>query len=92
MVVNLTAWPTFPVGEDSLHAMVTYQRLDASGAVVPEALAVQIPFKVAPPKPPHKEASGFLRGLEITGEVIVAIPLVVAMMIWCPISGTCPSC
>lgn len=95
VVINLTAWPTFPLGEHSLHAMVTYKRLDSSGAVVPETIAVQIPFKVAPPKPynpDHKERSGFIKGLELAGEIVLAVPALLIMAIWCPLSGTCPTC
>jgi len=90
--LDLKASPGLPLGEHSLHAMVSYQRLDSSGAVVPETIAIQIPFKVAPPRAPQKEKSSLLHGLAITGEIIVGIPLFVVMMIWCPISGTCPSC
>src|SRR5215471_3870670 len=94
LAVTLKALPSLPVGEHSLHAMVTYQRLDNSGAVKSETVAIQIPFKVAPPKAysPVKEHSGFLKGLQITGEIVAGIPLLLVMMVWCPISGNCPTC
>ena len=92
VMIELKASPDLPLGEHSLHALVTYQRLDSSGAVVPETLAVQIPFKVAAPKVSQKERSGFLKGLEIAGEIVLAVPALLIMAVWCPISGTCPTC
>lgn len=95
LVMKLKASAGLPLGEHSLHAMVTYQRLDGSGAIISETVAVQIPFKVAPPKPynpDHKERSGFIKGLELAGEIVLAVPALLIMAIWCPLSGTCPVC
>jgi len=94
LVMTLKASPDLPVGEHSLHAMLTYQRLDSSGVPTPETIAFQVPFKVAPAKvyKPPKEKSAFVKGLETAGLVVVAIPAILIMMVWCPISGECPSC
>ena len=91
--LKLTASPDLPVGESTLHGMLTYQAAKG-GVVAPETLAFSVPLKVAPPKPyqPPNEPSGFVKGLEIVGEIVVGIPLLLVMMIWCPISGECPNC
>ena len=94
MSLKLIASPDLPVGESSLHGMLTYQAVNGAGVAAPATLAFNIPLKVAPPKPykPDKESSGFVKGLEIAGEIIAGIPLFIVMLIWCPFSGECPSC
>ena len=92
--VKLSAW-NMPVGEHQLRGIVTYQTVNNSGAITPESLAISLPFKVAPPKPPH-QPNEFVEGLKTTGEILTAIVLspviLVAMLIYCPISGNCPDC
>ena len=91
--LKLTASPDLPVGESTLHGMLTYQAANG-GVGAPETLDFNVPLKVAPPKPyqPPKKPSGFVKGLEIAAEIVVGIPLLLVMMIWCPISGECPDC
>lgn len=100
--LKLSASPDLPVGEHTLRGLLSYQVIDSSGNPAPETLAIGFPFKVAPHKPykevalpdygrPQQE-SGFVHGLKIAAMIVVGIPLVLAMMIWCPISGDCPTC
>jgi hypothetical protein len=100
--LKLSASPDLAVGEHTLHGLLTYQVMDGSGNPAPEALVISFPFKVIPHKPykkvalpdygrPHQD-SAFVHGLKTAGMVIVLIPVVVFMLVWCPFSGTCPTC
>ena len=93
--LQLVASPILPVGEHQLRAIVSYQAVDRAGAIVPESLAISIPFKVAPPKPPEKP-NEFVEGLKKTGVVLVEIAAIPVFLVWaliyCPISGQCPEC
>lgn len=93
VTLKLTASPELPVGESTLHGTLTYQAING-GPVAPETVALNIPFKVAPPKPPktYKEPSGFVKGLEVAGEIVVGIIALPIMLIYCPLSGQCPDC
>jgi hypothetical protein len=101
VTLRLMASPDLPVGENTLHGMLSYLAVNHAGAVSPETLAFDIPLKVAPPKPykpykPHDEPSAFMKGLQQTGvialEAIIAVPVLLFMLIYCPISGDCPTC
>lgn len=94
VAMRLIALPELPVGESTLRGTLTYQALNDAGVIVSERQPFDIPLKIAPPKPykPDNEPSGFVKGLEIAGEILVGIPLLIVMMIWCPISGQCPDC
>ena len=101
VTLRLIASPDLPVGESTLHGMLSYLAVNHAGAVSPETLAFDIPLKVAPPKPykpykPHDEPSAFMKGLQQTGvialEAIIAVPALLFMLIYCPISGDCPTC
>jgi hypothetical protein len=101
VILRLVASPDLPVGENTLHGMLSYRAVNHTGAVSPETLAFDIPLKVAPPKPykpykPHDEPSAFMKGLQQTGvialEAIIAVPALLFMLIYCPISGDCPTC
>lgn len=91
--VRLVASPETLVGEHQLHGIMKYQIANSAGDVTPESLAISIPFKVAPPKSDKNE---FVEGLKTTGlvlaEIAAAPVFLVFMMIWCPISGECPTC
>src|SRR5215470_1230936 len=52
--VKLIASVSLPVGEHELRGIVKYQAVGSAGTITPESLAITIPFKVAPPKPPEK--------------------------------------
>jgi hypothetical protein len=98
VTLRLIASPDLPLGESTMHGMLTYLAVNGAGAVSPETLAFDIPLKVAPPKPykPHDEPSAFMKGLKQTGvialEAIVVVPVMLFMLIYCPISGECPTC
>lgn len=101
VTLRLLASSDLPLGESTMHGMLTYLAVNRAGAVSPETLAFDIPLKVAPPKPyepykPHGEPSGFMKGLKQTGVValgaIIIVPLMLFMLIYCPISGECPTC
>ncbi len=100
--LKLIASPDLAVGEHTLRGLLTCNVADKSGNVSSETLAIAIPFKVAPHKPyqnvalpdngrPHQD-SAFVHGLKIAGMIVVGIPLFIAMIIWCPISGQCSTC
>jgi hypothetical protein len=98
VTIRLLASPDLPLGESTMHGMLTYLAVNRAGAVSPETLAFDIPLKVAPPKPykPHAEPSGFMKGLKQTGvvalEAIIIVPVMLFMLVYCPISGECPTC
>ena len=101
VTLRLMAAPDLPVGESTLHGMLTYLAVDHAGAVSPETLAFDIPLRVAPPKPykpykPQDKPSAFMKGLKQTGvialEAIIPVPALLFMLIYCPISGDCPTC
>lgn len=100
--LKLSASPDLAVGEHTLHGLLIYQVMDGSGNPASETLLISFPFKVIPHKPykkvalqdygrPHQD-SAFVHGLKTAGMVMVLIPVVVFMLVWCPISGTCPTC
>jgi hypothetical protein len=93
--VKLLASDTIPVGEHQVRGIVNYQTAGAEGTIAPESLAISIPFKVAPPRPPARK-NGFVKGLKSTGMVLAEIALVPIFLVWmlvyCPISGDCPTC
>jgi hypothetical protein len=92
--LTLAAAPDFPVGETTVHGMLTYQAVRNGAAATPETLSLSVPLKVAPltPDKPVKEHNGLVKGLEAVAIIVAAIPIVVFMMIYCPISGQCPDC
>ena len=96
MRVSVTLWasPAMPVGEHQVRGIVSYQTVSAGGTIAPESLAISIPFKVAPPRPARK--NGFVKALKSTGVVLAEIALVPIFLLWaliyCPISGDCPTC
>ena len=93
--VKLVASATMPVGEHQVRGIVSYQTASIAGTIAPESLAISIPFKVAPPRPPARK-NGFVKGLKSTGVVLAEIALVPIWLLWvlvyCPISGDCPTC
>jgi hypothetical protein len=100
--LKLSASPDLGVGEHTLHGLLTYQVIDASGNPAPEALTISFPFKVIPHKPykkvalpdygrPHQD-SAFVHGLKTAGMIVALIPIFAFMLVWCPLSGTCPTC
>ena len=101
VTLRLLASSELPVGESKLHGVLTYLAVNPAGAISPETLAFDIPFKVAPPKPykpykPQDEPSAFVEGLKQTGvialEAVAIVPILLFMLIYCPISGNCPTC
>jgi len=90
--VTLSASLTVPVGEHQLRGIIKYQTVNSAGDVTPESLAIAIPFKVAPPKVEHPWRAEFRDGLELFGEVLVGIVVLPIMLIYCPLSGQCPTC
>jgi hypothetical protein len=92
--LRLAASPALPTGEHNLRAMLNYQVARADGTITPETLAFDIPFKVAPAKLPdlNKKPSAFVKGLEIAGIVVIAIPVYVIWVVACLVSGQCGSC
>ena len=92
--LRLAASPALPTGEHNLRAMLNYRVARADGTITPETLAFDIPFKVAPAKLPdlNKEPSAFVKGLEIAGIVVIAIPVYVILLVSCLVSGQCGSC
>ena len=93
VILKLTASPDFPVGETTLHGMLTYQAV-SGGSVVPKTVGLSIPVKVEWPQPPkqHTEPNAFVQGLEIAGEIMLGIIALPIMLIYCPLSGECPTC
>jgi hypothetical protein len=100
--LKLSASPDLAVGERTLHGLLIYQVIGAPGNPAPETLLISVPFKVIPHKPykkvalpddgrPHQE-SGFVHALKTAGMFVALIPIFVFMLVWCPISGTCPTC
>src|ERR1051326_1141968 len=91
VLLNLAASPDFPVGETTLHGMLTYQAVRNGAAVAPETVALDVPLKVAPfaPEEPFTEPNGFMKGLEVVGENVVGIIALPIMLIYCPLSGEC---
>jgi hypothetical protein len=69
-----------------VRAVVAYKVEDKAGNVSPETLAVAIPVKVAPP---YKAPSDFVKALRIAGEIVMAIPLYLTILFYCP---ECPNC
>jgi hypothetical protein len=57
-------------------------------------VALDVPVKVAPlpQEKPVTEPNGFMKGLEVVGEIVVGIIILPIMLIYCPLSGQCPSC
>jgi hypothetical protein len=92
--LKLAASPDFPVGKTTLHGMLTYQAVGNGGAVAPETVALDVPVKVAPlpQEKPLTERNGFMKGLEVAGQIVVGIIILPIMLIYCPLSGQCPSC
>ena len=92
--LRLVASPALPTGEHNLRAMLSYRAARADGTITPETLAFDIPFKVAPAKLPHlnKKPSAFVKGLEIAGIAVIAIPVYVIWFVACLVSGQCGSC
>lgn len=84
-----------PVGEHELRGIVTYQAVNSAGVTATESLPISMQFKVGPPKQPEKK-NEFVEGLKTTGEVLAGIALtpvvLVMLLIYCPISGECPTC
>jgi hypothetical protein len=102
VTLRFIASPDLAVGEHTLRALLTYNVEDKSGKVSSEALAIAIPFKVAPHKPyekvalpendrPHEE-SAFVHGLKIAGMIVVGIPLFIALAVMCLTTGNCWEC
>jgi hypothetical protein len=100
--LKLSASPDLAVGEHTLHGLLSYQVIDASGNPTPETLAIGFPFKVAPYKPyekvalpdngrPHQE-SAFVHGLKIAGMIVVGIPLFIVLAVLCLTTGNCWEC
>jgi glucose/arabinose dehydrogenase len=94
LLLTLAASPDFPVGKTTLHGMLTYQAVGNGGAVAPETVALDVPVKVAPlpQEKPLTERNGFMKGLEVVGEIVVGIIILPILLIYCPLSGQCPSC
>jgi len=92
VTLKLTASPDLLIGETTLHGMLTYQAVRARIAA-PTTVSLSIPLKVGLPlaKQPN-QSNAFVNGLKIAGEVVVGIPLLLFMMVYCPISGQCPDC
>ena len=92
VTLKLTASPDLLIGETTLHGMLTYQAVRA-GIAAPTTVSLSIPFKVVlPPAKQPNQSNVFVNGLKIAGEIVVGIPLLLFMMIYCPISGQCPDC
>jgi hypothetical protein len=100
--LKLLASPDLAVGEHTLRSFLAYQVIDGSGNPAPEAQMISFPFKVIPHKPykkvalpdydrPHQD-SAFVHGLKTAGMVVAVIPILIFMLVWCPFSGTCPTC
>ena len=74
LFLDLAASTEFPVGESTVHGMLTYQALDG-GSAVPRNVALNFLLKVAPlpPGKPIKKHSAFVNGLERIGWFFVII-------------------
>jgi len=102
LLLRLSPSADFAVGEHTLHGLLTYQVIDASGNPAPETLAIDVPFTVAPHQPHQavappiigspQEESGFLNGLKTAGMVIVGIPIFIVRALVCTFSGNCSEC
>lgn len=79
--LNLTATPDAPLGKHSLPVLVHYQVMDSLGNVHDEALAFDVPVKVAPaehirpPVPPFEERHPVWAKVLLPFEIIAFIPL-----------------
>lgn len=102
LLLELSASPDFAVGEHTLHGLLTYQVIDASGNPVPETMAIGFPFKVIPHKPykkvalpdsgrPHQEST-FVNGLKTAGMIVAGIPIFIILSLQCLITGNCWEC
>lgn len=101
LFLKLSASPDLAVGEHTLHGLLTYQAIDASGTPALENLVISFPFKVAPHKPSKKvappdfgrprEESPFVHGLKTTGMVLLAIPIFIVLAVEC-LFGNCWGC
>jgi hypothetical protein len=84
-----------PVGEHELRGTVTYQAVNSAGVTATESLPISMQFKVGPPKQPEKK-NEFVEGLKTTGEVVAGVALLpvflIVTLVYCPISGECPTC